>query len=50
MVEPADLGVLGYVMLHSKTIADALTAYQRYNVILCNVTPGQYRSSINRLS
>ncbi|WP_374020942.1 helix-turn-helix domain-containing protein [Paenibacillus thiaminolyticus] len=24
-------------MLHSKTIADALTAYQRYNVILCNV-------------
>lgn len=36
MVEPADLGVLGYVMLHSTTIADALTAYQRYNVILCH--------------
>ncbi|WP_042220649.1 AraC family transcriptional regulator [Oceanobacillus manasiensis] len=31
-----DLGVLGYVMLHSKTIGDALRAYQRYNVILYN--------------
>ncbi|KAA1181022.1 AraC family transcriptional regulator [Paenibacillus sp. B2(2019)] len=33
----ADMGILGYVMLHSKAIVDALTAYQRYNVILCNV-------------
>ncbi|MFD2630392.1 AraC family transcriptional regulator [Oceanobacillus kapialis] len=31
-----DMGVLGYVMLHSNTIKDALLAYQRYNVILCN--------------
>lgn len=31
-----DMGVLGYVMLHSKTIGDALRAYQRYNVILYN--------------
>lgn len=36
LMELADLGVLGYVMLHSKTIADALTAYQSYNVILCH--------------
>ncbi|WP_226669987.1 AraC family transcriptional regulator [Metabacillus litoralis] len=32
----ADMGILGYVMLHSKTIGDALLAYQRYNVILCS--------------
>ncbi|MGG1662102.1 AraC family transcriptional regulator [Brevibacillus sp. NRS-1366] len=37
MTELVDMGVLGYVMLHSKTVVDALTAYQRYNVILCNV-------------
>ncbi|MFD2172293.1 AraC family transcriptional regulator [Tumebacillus lipolyticus] len=36
ITELVDLGILGYVMLHSKTIVDALTAYQRYNVILCN--------------
>ncbi|MGC5774549.1 AraC family transcriptional regulator [Paenibacillus pabuli] len=30
----ADLGLPGYVMMHSKTIGDALTAYQRYNIIL----------------
>lgn len=30
----ADLGLPGYVMMHSKTIEDALTAYQRYNDIL----------------
>jgi AraC-like DNA-binding protein len=30
----ADLGLPGYVMMHSKTIGDALTAYQRYNDIL----------------
>ncbi|KKO52866.1 AraC family transcriptional regulator [Paenibacillus sp. DMB20] len=36
MTEIADLGILGYVMMHSGTIADALAAYQRYNVILCS--------------
>lgn len=36
MTEFADLGVLGYVMMHSLTIAEALSAYQRYNVILCS--------------
>ncbi|WP_236703536.1 AraC family transcriptional regulator [Paenibacillus xylanivorans] len=37
IIELADMGILGYVLLHSKNIVDALTAYQRYNVILCNV-------------
>lgn len=32
----ADMGLLGYVMMHSRTIGDALAAYQRYNVILCS--------------
>lgn len=32
----SDLGVLGYVMLHSKTIGKALDAYQKYNLIVCN--------------
>ncbi|MFC5471791.1 AraC family transcriptional regulator [Cohnella suwonensis] len=36
MMEFADMGVLGYVMLHSKTISDALSAYRRYNDILCS--------------
>jgi len=36
IMEFADMGILGYVMLHSKTIVDALNAYHRYNVILCN--------------
>lgn len=36
LMEFADMGVLGYVMMHSNTIADALEAYQRYNVILCS--------------
>ena len=36
LTEFADLGVLGYVMLHSSTIADALSAYRRYNRILCS--------------
>jgi len=36
MMEFADMGVLGYVMLHSATIADALEAYRRYNDILCS--------------
>lgn len=36
MTEFVDLGILGYVMMHSDTIADSLAAYQRYNVILCS--------------
>lgn len=32
----SDFGVLGYVMLHSKTIGKALEAYQKYNVIVCS--------------
>ncbi|WP_138753110.1 AraC family transcriptional regulator [Paenibacillus sinopodophylli] len=36
MTEFVDLGILGYVMMHSKTIAESLAAYQRYNVILCS--------------
>ncbi|MEV5027772.1 AraC family transcriptional regulator [Paenibacillus sp. LPE1-1-1.1] len=32
----SDLGVLGYVMLHSKTLGKALTAYQKYNFIDCS--------------
>ncbi|MGF7049813.1 AraC-like DNA-binding protein [Paenibacillus sp. DS2015] len=32
----ADLGILGYVMLHSGTLSQALTAYQKYNVIVSN--------------
>lgn len=31
----SDLGVLGYVMLHSKTLGKALSAYQKYNIIDC---------------
>lgn len=36
ITEFADMGILGYVMLHSNTIVDALHAYRRYNVILCS--------------
>ncbi|MFC5405304.1 AraC family transcriptional regulator [Cohnella soli] len=36
MMEFADMGVLGYVLLHSKTISDALNAYRKYNDILCS--------------
>ncbi|MBD2868578.1 AraC family transcriptional regulator [Paenibacillus sp. IB182493] len=32
----SDLGVLGYVMLHSKTLGKALSAYQKYNFIDCS--------------
>src|SRR5438552_316761 len=35
-IEVSDLGILGYVMLHSKTIGQGLEAYQKYNVIVCN--------------
>ncbi len=34
--EMADLGILGYVMMHSASIADALAAYQRYHIISCS--------------
>ncbi|OPG97593.1 AraC family transcriptional regulator [Chryseobacterium mucoviscidosis] len=34
LLDFADLGLPGYVMMHSKTIGDALAAYQRYNIIL----------------
>lgn len=36
LTDIADLGILGYVMMHSETIADALKAYQRYHMILCS--------------
>ncbi|WP_166242272.1 AraC family transcriptional regulator [Paenibacillus turpanensis] len=36
LMDFADMGVVGYVMMHSKTIADALSAYQRYNTLLCS--------------
>ncbi|PZD97557.1 AraC family transcriptional regulator [Paenibacillus sambharensis] len=35
-VEVSDLGILGYVMLHSGTVGQALKAYQTYNVIVCS--------------
>jgi AraC-like DNA-binding protein len=35
-IEVSDLGILGFVMLHSKTIGQALAAYQKYNVVVCN--------------
>lgn len=38
----SDLGVLGYAMLHSKTIGDALAAYQKYNDVVC----GQYNAEV----
>lgn len=36
ITEFADMGILGYVVMHSKTVEDALSAYRRYNVILCS--------------
>lgn len=35
-VELSSLGILGYVLLNCDTIASALTAYRRYNVIFCS--------------
>ncbi|MFC5701386.1 AraC family transcriptional regulator [Cohnella faecalis] len=35
-LEIFDLGILGYVLVHSGTIREALASYQRYNVVLCN--------------
>lgn len=32
----SDLGVLGYVMLHSRTLGKALSSYQKYNFIDCS--------------
>lgn len=36
LMDIADMGILGYVMMHSGTVADALSAYRRYNMILCS--------------
>ncbi len=36
MTDSADMGILGYVMMHSETIAGSLDAYRRFNVILCS--------------
>ncbi|MFC4099809.1 AraC family transcriptional regulator [Paenibacillus xanthanilyticus] len=35
ITEFADMGILGYVMMHSRTVEGALAAYRRYNDILC---------------
>ncbi|MDQ0872865.1 hypothetical protein QFZ77_001524 [Paenibacillus sp. V4I3] len=35
-IELSDLGILGYVMLHSKTIGQGLAAFQKYNMIVCD--------------
>jgi AraC-like DNA-binding protein len=35
-VEVSDLGVIGYVMLHSSTIGQAIAAYQKYNLVVCS--------------
>lgn len=35
-IEISGLGILGYVLLHCRTIGEALAAYRRYNVILCS--------------
>lgn len=36
LTEVADLGILGYVMMHSANVEEALTAYRRYHDILCS--------------
>lgn len=36
LTDIADLGILGYVMMHSSKVIDALEAYKRYNIILCS--------------
>nr|WP_199614994.1 AraC family transcriptional regulator [Paenibacillus alkalitolerans] len=35
-MEFADLGIVGYVMMHSGSVADALQAYRRYYEIVCS--------------
>ncbi|WP_028558991.1 AraC family transcriptional regulator [Paenibacillus pinihumi] len=32
----SDLGILGYVLLHSSTIGEALRAFQKYNTVTCS--------------
>lgn len=34
LMEFADMGIVGYVMMHSTCIIDALRAFQRYNIII----------------
>lgn len=36
IMEFADMGILGYVLMHSNSVVDALMSYRRYNVILCS--------------
>ncbi|AFH61460.1 AraC family transcriptional regulator [Paenibacillus caseinilyticus] len=36
LMDMMDMGILGYVMMHSGKVADALSAYRRYNIILCS--------------
>ncbi|WP_454189899.1 AraC family transcriptional regulator [Paenibacillus sp. Marseille-Q7038] len=35
-MEMADLGAVGYVMMHSGTLGEAIAAYQRYHIIACS--------------
>lgn len=35
-MEISSLGILGYVMLHSKTLGKALEGYRKYNFIVCS--------------
>ncbi|WP_211747029.1 AraC family transcriptional regulator [Paenibacillus sp. Marseille-Q4541] len=35
-MEMADLGAVGYVMMHSGTLGDALASYQRYHIVACS--------------
>jgi len=36
LTDVADLGVLGYTLMHSAKVADALGAFRRYHIILCS--------------
>ncbi|NGP45719.1 AraC family transcriptional regulator [Bacillaceae bacterium SIJ1] len=36
LLDVADMGAVGYMMMHSGTVLDALKTYQRYNRILCS--------------
>lgn len=35
-MEMADLGAVGYVMMHSDTLGEAIAAYQRYHIVACS--------------
>lgn len=35
-MEMADLGAVGYVMMHSGTLGEAIKAYQRYHIVVCS--------------